>query len=123
MNDQQKRRRKILEKLEDLGYSKRDAIMFLAGATLLGYMADNRASWARDHLIRKYLDGCHEGDQLLERAGREDYNLEEWEQRTQEQQKEMRKNCGRCNGAGIIILESDQEIKVPCPVCNRQALR
>jgi hypothetical protein len=90
---QKQRRKKIIDALMDIGYSRRDAIMFLAGATLLGYLADERASWARDHLIRKYVDTAQEGDQLLERAGDENFNLDEWQEQEQRNIQEIRKKC------------------------------
>lgn len=48
-------RNHIAAELEAAGYTDREIQMFLSGATLLGYLADERASWARDFLIRKYL--------------------------------------------------------------------
>lgn len=119
----EKRRKKIIKDLIDIGYSRRDAIMFLAGATLLGYLADDRASWARDHLIRKYIDTAQEGDQLLERAGDEKFDLDEWQEKEQRNIQEIRKNCRRCRGAGMVPGKIEEGPKVPCPVCNRQSLR
>lgn len=62
-------RRHIAKHLELGGFSDRDIKMILAGATLLGYLADERASWARDYLIRKYFTNLEPLSQTIENAG------------------------------------------------------
>jgi hypothetical protein len=120
---QEQQRRQIITELEEQGFSTREARMFLAGATLLGYMSDHRASWARDYLIKKYITGRLPDDTFISRAGETDFKLDEWTNRDQVALAMARKSCHRCEGKGIIWTGTASNRGEPCPLCSRQCLR
>ena len=62
-------RKLIADAMRDNSYSDRDIHMFLAGATLLGYLHDERASWARDHLTRDLCNDMTPFDSRINAAG------------------------------------------------------
>jgi hypothetical protein len=69
----------IRNQMLDAGYSEEQIKYFLAGATLLGYLADNRASWARAFLTRRHFENLHAFDYHIERAGATHINYELWQ--------------------------------------------
>ena len=51
------------------GYTERDVHMFLAGGTMLGYLDDDRASWARSFLTKKFFENLEPFDPRINAAG------------------------------------------------------
>lgn len=59
----------IAKAMRNAGYNERDISMFLAGATMLGYLDDDRASWAREFLTRKFFADLEPFDKRITAAG------------------------------------------------------
>ena len=51
------------------GYSEREITFFLAGATLLGYLSDDRRAWMREFLTRRHFSTIDPQDSAIEQAG------------------------------------------------------
>lgn len=76
----------VAEGMADAGYSEREIQMFLAGATMLGYLADDRASWAREHLVRKFFSHVDPWDTRIDAAGETSIDWRLWEKAEQVEQ-------------------------------------
>lgn len=81
----------IAAQMIDAGYDRDQVKFFLAGATLLGYLADDRASWARSFLVRRYIGDLDPFDTRIDRAGDIHIDFAQWqrviddEQRTEQE--------------------------------------
>lgn len=76
----------IRNQMLDAGYNDDQIKFFLSGATLLGYLADNRASWARAFLTRRHFENLHAFDYHIERAGATHIDYELWDRLDNEEQ-------------------------------------
>jgi hypothetical protein len=72
-------RKMIWDSMSNAGYADREIQMFLAGATIMGYLADNRASWAREHLTKKFFSFVDPWDPRIDQAGEKNLDWEKWE--------------------------------------------
>ena len=92
-------RKMIAESMDQAGYSERDVRMFLAGATLVGYLADDRASWAREFLVRKFFTYVDPWDERIDAAGERRINWRLWNEAEELEQKRAQNLAGIKNKA------------------------